>query len=103
VQWFYQPEQGTLYYTIHFLSSQIENKYDHLYFGPFNTDDRQNTCTGKCKDVAYIVSDTGLGFEFISDSTVTRQGFELVISYDYSLPKPSMHPTSISGTDMIHL
>jgi hypothetical protein len=71
LNWFYQPDSGSLYYFIHFTVSQMETSFDYLSFGSYGTNEVRTLCTGRgaaflCPGV-YISSSTGIIFNFHSD------------------------------------
>jgi hypothetical protein len=96
VNWFYQPSSGTLNYLVHFESSEIENYFDYLLFGPSGTNTRRNRCTGTagtCPDV-YISSSTGIRFDFHSDYSITKSGFTLSVRVVGDTPPATSSPSS---------
>jgi hypothetical protein len=102
VNWHYQPVSGNLQYNVQFLSSDIEQGWDNLYYGPspVTKDTRQQTCTGTCFD-STILSSTGIDFNFVSDSSHTKQGFQVQITYSTPPPPPGNVHVLIMSTHLV--
>jgi hypothetical protein len=83
VRWFYKaPMDGKVHYKISFTVSEMENNYDYLTYSK-DWISVPKKCTGTesvCPD-DYIESSHGVLFNFYSDKSVTKRGFEMSILY----------------------